>query len=125
MEYQKAMFESFYEYAGIFIESAIGGFWLFALFCFILFFVYYFRYYHLAHRCNLKAYKMAYKDLDKIARNIAVAFMMFIGMTITFCLESYDPFLDCLKKGFVLNIMCSPIYYYIFGDEKEFKLKRY
>ena len=68
---------------------------------------------------------MAYKDLDKVARQIVVAFLMFLGMTYTFCLEGYESFLECLKMGVVLNIICSPVYYYFFGDEHEFKLKRY
>ena len=72
-----------------------------------------------------KNYALAYKDLDKIARPIVVMFLLFLVTTYMVCLIAYEEFLDSLKTGICLNILLTPFYYYCFGDEEEWKLKKY
>ena len=73
----------------------------------------------------MKNYALAYNDLEKIARQIVVAFMMFIATTYLVCTIAYDEFLVSLQLGICFNILCSPVYYYCFGDEYEWKMKKY
>ena len=68
------------------VIGIMGALWQFLLFAFILFIVYYIRYYHYGIRCNMRAYMLAYKDLDRMARPIVLAFLMFIIMTYTICI---------------------------------------
>ena len=68
---------------------------------------------------------MAYKDLEKIARPIVCMFLLFLTTTYMVCLIAYEEFLDSMKTGACLNVVLSPVYYYCFGDEDEWKLKKY
>ena len=73
----------------------------------------------------MKNYAMAYDDLDKIARQIVVAFLMFLVTTYMVCLIAFDEFIEDIKMGICFNIVLSPVYYWSFGDEYEWKLKKY
>ena len=59
---------------------------------------------------------MAYRDIEKVARQIVLGFGMFLVGTYTICLHSYEEFLHSLQLGVGFNIMLSPLYYSYFGD---------
>ena len=101
-----------------------GGIWTLFMVCFCLFVFQYFRYYHKAYNQGNKGYELAYREIDKIARQIVVGFMLFLMVTFAVCKTSYEEFLLSLQLGMIFNLCISPIYYHYFGDRDEFKFKK-
>ena len=92
---------------------------------FILFIFQYFRYHHKAYSGEgNKSYELAYREIDKVARQIVVGFMLFLTVTFVVCKTNYEAFLESLQLGIVFNLLCSPIYYHYFGDRNEYKFKK-
>ena len=67
--------------------------WLFFFCAFCLFMVQYTRYYYLGYYKQKKHYEYAWKELDKVARQIVVGFILFIIATYTLCLHKYEVWL--------------------------------
>ena len=68
---------------------------------------------------------MAYRDLNKIARQIVLGFFLFLFGTFAVILNiDVDRFLESLKIGVLFNVVMSPVYYHYFGDRHEFKFKK-
>ena len=71
-----------------------------------------------------KRYESTYREVEKIARQIVLGFLLFLLATYTICKSHYDAFIDSMYLGVVFNIAMCPIYYKYFGDENEFKFKQ-
>ena len=89
----EAFWGKFYWVFSTIIQSFLGGLWLFFFCAFCGFIVQYWRYYYLGHYCNKKPYMYAWYDLDKIARQIVVGFLIFLAATYAICLQEYDAWL--------------------------------
>ena len=83
----------------------------------------YCRYLYRGYYLEERRFIQAYKEVSKIARQIFAGFVLFLLATYVICLKHYDAFLDSLPLGIAFNIMISPLYYQLFGDEREFKFK--
>jgi hypothetical protein len=58
---------------------------------------------------NQRNHKLVYEDLDKRARQIVLAFFMFLGFTYAILKISYDGFSECLIRGLVLSCVAIPV----------------
>ena len=109
---------------GLTWQALCGGLWLFFFAAFSGFVVQYWRYYYKGYYAHEKAYAKAYDDMEKIARQIVIGFMLFLAMTYSICTHSYNEWLESLKMGVIFNMLLSPVYYHYFGDRREWKFKK-
>ena len=101
------------EYGGFVLynagQAAIGGIWWSLLFCFVAFIYDYNWYYQQGVRNNIRSYKLVYDDMDKRARQIVLAFLMFLGFTFVILKLSFDGFYECLVRGLALSVIVLPL----------------
>lgn len=76
---------------------------------FILFFYHYNNYHHLGVTLNQKSFKLAYDDMEKHARRISVAFLMYLATTYILLVIITESFLDCAVKGALVCGVLLPI----------------
>ena len=101
----------------------LGALWSGLLGAFLMFLYNYFYYYHMAYRRGNMEYMIAYKDLDRHARRIVVAFIMFICITVSICVIDFEAFCDVIIKGLLVNLIIIPALCWHYGDEKKYKFK--
>ena len=89
-------------------ETLMGAAWCVMLVCFLLFFHKYIKCYQRGVVQKEKKFYYQYKEMDPIARRVAIAFILFWMMTISLCFGDYDLFLGCLWKGALVCLLMSP-----------------
>ena len=70
-----------------------------------------------------KSYLQAYFELEKVARQIAVGFIIFLTATLSFAVAEYELFYESILKGGVVALLAVPIAHWHYGDEFNYKFK--
>ena len=78
------------------LETLLGVAWCLMFVCFILFIYKYINCYWRGVLKDEKLYYYQFVEIDPIARRIAVAFILFMVMTVMLCVAEYEIFLRCL-----------------------------
>ena len=89
-----------------------------------MFFYDYRMYYHRGVTCKDKSYKLVFDEMDKHARRIALAMIMYIMTTYILMVVITETFIDCAVKGCLLCAIVIPIVnsHYSNPDKYDFRL---
>ena len=106
------------------MRSVIGCVWIGFLLAFVLFFKDYRKYYRLGVIEGKKGSYLLYQDLDKRARKIALAFLMFLGMTYCFVFVNQHKFIQILLRGGLIAVAVIPALNKKYGNSDRYAFSR-
>ena len=99
----------------------MGCIWLGIFIAFVLFIKNYVKYYYRGVYLGEKAFQMAFVDLDKKARRLVIAFIMFMTMSVLLLLIDFDKCQYVLIRGALLGSAVYPALDNTFGDKDRYK----
>ena len=99
-------------------EAILGGIWVGFLILFIMFYYQYnYVYYQKGIIEDNASYKSDYRELQKVSRKIALAFVLFLIVSFCLLIEEELEFIYSVGKGAVLATIVIPVMNRHFGDQ--------